>query len=354
MKQVKVLLVDDSPTMREHLRDIIYTDPRLLLIGEAANGEEAIRLTEKLRPDVISMDVYMPVMDGLTSVKEIMRVCPTPIVVVSGSRENSELNSAFNAIRSGALAVIGKPPAITHSSYKTACLEFCNTLYSMSEVAVIHRWHTSGSGRKPLSMVSPIEPSTQASVKIIGIASSTGGPSALAEILSQLPASFPVPIVIVQHISTNFERGLVDWLLRVSHLDVQIAQDGQRLQAGQVLIAPSGSHLRVRSNKTIALDAQRGAYINMPAADVMLESLADVYKSDVAGVILTGMGNDGARGIRAIYDVGGRTIAQDAESSVVFGMPKEAIHLGGVQRVLPLNTIAKVLMSLLTPIPLLT
>lgn len=346
-KQVKVLIVEDSSTVRQYLSDMVNDDPRFRLVGEARDGAEAVKLARLLNPDVISMDIHMPVMNGLESVQEIMRTHPTPIVVVSGSLENSELNIAFNAIRSGALAVLGKPPAPNHPQFESSRLEFLSTLYSMSEVLVIHRW---GSQQKkveiPQEVARPEHP--RVPLEIVGIASSTGGPSALVDILGELPANFRVPIVIVQHISDSFEDGLVQWLNRSSPLEVVLGRDGQWLTPGQVVIAPAGSHLRVTRAGKIMLDENRQGHLNMPSADIMLESIAQAYGELSLGVILTGMGADGAQGMRAIRNAGGRTIAQDESSCVVFGMPKEAIALGGAEYVIHLNKIARLMVGLVS------
>lgn len=343
-KQVKVLIVDDSATVRQYLVDIVKEDVRFSVVGEARNGEEAIKLTRLLNPDVVSMDVHMPVMNGLECVKEIMRLHPTPIVVVSGSLHNSELNIAFNAIRSGALAVIGKPPAPAHPDFEHARFEFLNTLYTMSEVLVIHRWGDKSPKKAELPPLT-LERS-HVPIEIVGIASSTGGPSALVDILSQIPGDFRVPIVIVQHISDSFEAGLVQWLNRSTTLNVMLAEDRQPLLPGQVLIAPAGAHLRVTGSGRVALDKQRNGHLNMPSADVMLHSIAQTYGELSLGVILTGMGADGAQGIKAIRDAGGRTIAQDEASCVVFGMPKEAIALGGAEYIASLDKIARIITGL--------
>lgn len=346
-RQIKVLIVDDSPTQREYLTEMIAEDLGMVVVGRATNGAEAVQQVQKLKPDVVSMDVNMPVMNGFDAVREIMRVQPTPVVMVSASLEKSEVDVAFNAIQAGALAVI-KKPAPFEPDFKFAREELLNTLRLMSEVKVVHHWKPRQVS--PRSSVAPLltNPGERPSVDVLGIASSTGGPSALVEIISNLPPNFPVPIVIVQHISEGFEAGLVEWLNRTCLLNIRIAQAGDMPEAGQVLVAPSFAHMYFKPDGRIALDADRRGYLNMPSGDVLFQSMAEVFGEYGMGVILTGMGADGAQGLLAMRRAGAVTLAQDEESCVVFGMPKEAINLGAAQYVVSLSKMAKVVTGLVT------
>lgn len=346
--RIELLIVEDSPTVRDLLVTIASEDPNLVVVGQARDGAEAVRLTQRLKPDVISMDVNMPVMNGLDAVREIMRLEPTPVVIVSASMQSSELNIAFNAMRAGALAVVQKPPGPRHPDFEAMRDEMLTTLRLMADVAVIRHRPPLSSVSAPGQLPPPMFNGRPGRPAVLGLAASTGGPSALEAILGRLPADFPVPIVIVQHISGGFETGLADWLDRTCALSVGVASAGQQLEAGRALVAPSGAHLRVSRTRRVHLDQHQGLYQNMPSADVMFESLADVFKRQAMGVILTGMGSDGAVGLRAICDAGGITLAQNEDSSVVFGMPKEAIALGAAEHVVPLGKMAQVLIDLMS------
>ena len=340
-KQIQVLIVEDSPTARELLVHIISDNPGLVVVGQARNGAEGVRLTRRLKPDVISMDVNMPIMNGFEAVREIMQVEPTPVVVVSASMQFEELDVAFNAMKAGALAVLRKPAGPSHPDFAAMRDELVTTLKLMAGVAVVTHRPARAKVTGPLSIPPFAQNGHIGQLTVVGLASSTGGPSALEAILSALPADFPVPILLVQHISAGFENGLADWLNRTCPLAVSVAQNGQKPEPGQVLIAPSGTHLRLSQARRVLLDRRPGPYDNVPSADVLLASLAEHYGQQAMGVVLTGMGADGAAGLRAIRDAGGTTLAQDEESSVVFGMPKEAVILGGAERIVSLAKMAK-------------
>jgi two-component system chemotaxis response regulator CheB len=347
-KKIEVMVVEDSPTASQLLVNIISEDPSLVVVGQATDGAKAVQLARRLKPHVISMDIHMPVMNGLDATREIMRVQPTPIVVVSASLESSELDIAFNAIHSGALAVVPKPPGPAHPDFPSAREELVTTLRLMADVAVVTHRPPRGPATGPLNLPASQLNGHSGQPAILGIAASTGGPGALENILSQLPSDFAMPIVIVQHISQGFEAGLADWLNRTCPLQVGVAYVGQALVPGRVLVAPSGMHLRVSRTKRVVLDPRPGPFTNVPAADVMLQSLADVYGGQAVGVVLTGMGSDGAVGLRAIRDAGGITLAQDEATSAVFGMPKEAITLGGAEHVVPIRKIAPTITALVS------
>lgn len=347
--KINVLIVDDSVAARQLITHILSESESLRVVGEAWNGEIAIEMARKLKPDIISMDIHMPVMDGFAAVREIMAAQPTPIVVVSSSLDNSELDIGFNSMRAGALAVIQKPPAPGHPEFEALSNGLVTTLKAMAGVAVIHHWPSrSAPTTGPLSPLFSPGQDQKNTVAVLGIASSTGGPTALATILEQIPATFPVPILIVQHISEGFESGLAHWLNTLSSLPVEVGRVGQQLEPGRVLIAPSGAHTRLSSTGRIMLDKNTDGYLHVPSADIMLSSLAGVYGRRAMGVVLTGMGADGAAGLRAIFDAGGITLAQDEESSVVYGMPKEAVALGGTQFVIPLKRMARVIAAMVT------
>lgn len=341
--RLKVLVVDDSPTLRQLMAYWINAEPDMQVVGEASNGRQAVRMARELHPDVILMDIVMPEMDGLEATREIMHVAPTPIVMISASLESRETEVAFQAIRLGALSVLKKPVGPNHPEYGAQAAALVETVRAMAGVRVIHHHH------KPSIPAPRVEtrPSmtTLRRPEMVAIASSTGGPAALGEIFRQLPADFRVPIVVVQHISPEFLPSLVEWLGTTTSLNVEIARGGDQPLPGSIYFAPGDAHLRLSRGGRFQLDQEtRSTY--RPSGDILLESVAAGYGASAIGVILTGMGNDGARGIRALYDAGAATVAQDEATSVVFGMPKEAIALGAAGAILPIQEIAAALVRL--------
>jgi two-component system chemotaxis response regulator CheB len=345
----RVLVVDDSPVARELLISILQMAPGLQVVGAARNGVEAVRLAKRLKPDVITMDVYMPEMDGLEAARQIMIEAPCPIVVVSNGLDQKENNLTFNALKVGALSVVRK---LTIDDTTEAYAALATHVKLMSEVKVVRRWDTSlkqaGEPRLSTNPAAAIQnhnpvsrtPAGSGGIQLIAIASSTGGPGTLAEILSKLPSDFAVPILIVQHITPGFGKGLADWLNRLTTLEVRPARHGDELKAGRVLIAPDGCHMVVNNWGLVALTKEAPHHGLRPAADYLFRSVAQVYGATAMGIILTGMGNDGAAGLQMMHDMGAHTIAQDKESCVVFGMPAAAIELGAAKQVLPAAKIA--------------
>ena len=351
---LRILIADDSPTARLTLKYIITLADDLRVVGEAHDGPQSVEMAAELRPDVILMDIVMPGMDGLEATREIMHHSPTPIVVVSATVEGRETEIAFQAIKAGALTVLPKPPGPTSTDFDSHATNLHNTIRAMSSVSVIHHWKSRSSTptRQPIHSAPKTEPvssntysSPLAPPEIVAIVSSTGGPAALNEILSNLPADFPVPIVIVQHIAADFLPSLVKWLNTVSNLTVTLAEPNQVPQPGHVYVAPGEGHLRFANGRRFGLDMTTAAP-HTPSGDVLLDSVARQYGAKAVGVILTGMGNDGASGLRAMCDTGAYTIAQDEETSAVFGMPREAINLGATRQVLPVSAIAGTLIEL--------
>lgn len=342
---IKVLLVDDSPTARLMLSQIITSAPDLQLVGQAVDGLQAVQMVVDLSPDIILMDVTMPRMDGLAATREIMSIKPTPIVVISETAESNETNLAFEAVSAGALQLMRKPGAPRTRSYEAYVKQLLDTLRSMSSVRVIRHIKTArpaaADGRTPLAA----SPGVAAKCEIVAIASSTGGPQTLGEILKNLSTTFRPPVVIVQHIAPDFVGPLVDWLSTLSKLPIQIAQAGNRPQPGTIYIAPGGKHLQLTSEHNFALTDNPANVPHIPSGDVLLESVARSYGARAAGVVLTGMGADGARGLRRMYDAGALTIAQDEASCIVFGMPQQAIALGAARMTLPPLEIAKTLLQ---------
>jgi two-component system chemotaxis response regulator CheB len=338
---LRVLIADDSPTARQALSYIVQTAGDMQVVGEARDGRHALQLADELRPDVVLMDITMPEMDGLEATGEIMHRSPTPIVIVSGSLEGRETEIAFQAIRAGALTVLPKPPGFGAPNFLIEAAKLQNTVRAMAGVSVIHHWKQRRPETKPVETTAR----TSAPPEIVAIVSSTGGPAALSEILGRLPGDFPIPVVVVQHIAADFLPSLVKWLDGIAPLTVSIAQPGGQPKPGNVYIAPGQAHLCLDRSHRFSLDTTTPGR-HSPSGDVLFESVASAYREKAIGVVLTGMGDDGAHGLRAMYKAGAFTIAQDESSSAVYGMPREAAAQGATCEVLPLNDIAGALIDL--------
>ncbi len=338
---LKVLVVDDSATARQMLVYLIGSTSDMSVIGEAANGKQAVQLACKLHPDVILMDLVMPDMDGLEATREIMDLSPAPIVMMSASLETNEANIAFQAIRMGALMAVQKPRGPHHPDHTTQVRTFLNTVRAMASVKVIHHWQRQDipASSKPIEfkIVAP---------RLVAIAASTGGPAALAEITQNLPADFMLPIVIVQHIASDFVFSLRDWLSGITPLKIEIAQKGKTPLPGHIYLAPGDAHLSLTTAQSFDLDLEQHGELHMPSGNVLLASVARSYGAHAIGVVLTGMGSDGAHGLQAMHEAGAFTIAQNEATSVVYGMPREAVELGAVRQILPVQAIARTLIAL--------
>ncbi len=335
---IQVLIVEDSPTQRQLLRTILESDPELQVVGEARHGQEAVQLSRELRPNIITMDIQMPKMNGYEAIRQIMAETPCPIIVLTSTRSDIEMGVSYKALETGALMVVRKPrgPAVNDSE----ALALIAQVKTMSQVKVVRRRTT------PLTL--PVAPPAAGAsargglkcpVRIVAIGASTGGPPALQLILSQLSADIPVPIVIVQHISQGFVGGLVKWLDDTTPLAIKIAAHGEPLAAGSVYVAPDNFQLTVTVSGHIWLRQSEPVDGHCPSVTALFKSVASSYGCRAAGVLLTGMGRDGADGLQAIRAAGGLTIAQNQSSSVVFGMPKAAIELGAATEVLALERI---------------
>lgn len=329
---IRVLVVDDSPTMADAVSALLSDDPRIEVVGRANTGSRAVTLARLLRPDVITMDLLMPDLDGPAAIAAIMAEAPARILVVSAVADQRNLDVCFQAMSAGALELIGKPAVTSGEELRRWGRQLAESVCLMAEVPVISR---------RLRPPSPPPAVTGARVDIFGLAASTGGPPALSEVLSRLPADMPVPIVIAQHITEGFTPGMVRWLSQVTSLKVVIGKEGERLEPGRVYFPLDGHDLTVEGNGVVRLTRTRGG--PCPSGDLLLSSLARTYGSRAGGGVLTGMGEDGARGLLDIKKVGGVTFAQDEASSVVFGMPRVAIELKATDRGVPLSAIPDII-----------
>lgn len=341
--RLRVLVVEDSITMRRFLVDTLSADPAIEVIGEAEDGKRAIEMCRELKPDVMTLDMLLPVMTGMAVTEYVMAYCPTPILVVSSSTNRGELFNTYQALAAGAVDVLEKPQGDDADTTWSARL--IGTVKIVARVKVIthlrgkigHLGRTDG----PRSESYP----KNAETRLIAIGGSTGGPAAIVTILRALPAHFTIPIVLVIHIGQPFGAAFADWLDGQSEFRVRYARDGEPLprigQPGVVMASPD-RHLMVHNGRfKVTTDAERHSC--RPSVDILFESLAKEMGADVAACLLTGMGKDGAEGLLALRRAGAFTIAQDEASSVVFGMPKEAIQIGGAERILGLDQIAPTL-----------
>lgn len=345
---IRVLVAEDSPTVRRYLTKLIEETPEMQVVGEARDGEEAVRLVSELRPDVVSMDIKMPLMDGLDATRRIMQVAPTPVVVVSSLLEE-DIELSLMALQAGALAVVGKPPDRHHQTFEARREQLIKTLKAMADVRVISRRPQRNIG-DVAEVPAVIVPAARQQAEVLVIGASTGGPSALHRLVRSFPQEFDLPIAIVQHMPNEFINGLARWLSSVTRLAVHVASDGLRLSRGMIVIAPGTHHMtliRRGDGLAIRLIEDAGGHRYQPSVDVLFESAAVTCGTSAIGVILTGMGDDGARGLLAMRQAGAHTLAQDESTSTVFGMPNAAILCGAVEQVQPLPNLATEIVKLI-------
>lgn len=343
MASIRVLVVDDSLVVREMLTQILSSDPEIEVVGAARDGLAAVDAVASLKPDLVTMDIHMPRMDGLEATERIMAFHPTPILVVSSSVRDQGEGTAFDALSAGALEVVKKPEPADWADLERIGREIIRKVKVLANVRVI----THVRGRRPKERVPAASRSPQLpdSYGVVAIGSSTGGPSALAKLLGALPADLPVPVVIAQHIADGFVPGLVGWLDGLCAMTVTMARSGERPAPGIAYVAPTGGNLRLTLDGMVfSPPAREQLYI--PSADELFASTAKAFGAGAVGVILTGMGNDGAAGLKMMADAGAMTIAQDEKTSVVYGMPKAAADLGAAREVLPIERIGARVASL--------
>lgn len=338
--KTRVLIVDDSAVARRLLMRILNAHGGFAVVGEAANGSEGVRMTAELRPDVITMDIRMPVMDGYEATRRIMAESPTPIVMVS-AHEQREVERSFNALEAGAVTVLPKPSGVTSPDHPRQAAELTRTLRAMAGLRLVTR-----RGRR----LSPAPPPARArhagasdanrTVELVAIGASTGGPAALGRILRDLPADLGVPVLVVQHIADGFDAGLASWLDSVSPLTVRLARPNETVEEGNALIAPNGVHMGVRKDGRIELIDSDPIGAHRPAVTYLFRSVAESFGARAVGVILTGIGRDGTDGLVDLHSAGGHVIGQDESSCVVYGMPRAAAEAGVVDEVVAVADIA--------------
>ncbi|MCH9644022.1 MAG: chemotaxis-specific protein-glutamate methyltransferase CheB [Gammaproteobacteria bacterium] len=341
---IRVLIVDDSQVITMLLRAMLEKTPDIEVIGIANNGKEAVEMTAKLKPDIITMDVRMPEMNGLEATQIIMDSNPTPILIVSASVNNEDLKIAFNAIECGALAVIEKPPGLEGESYEQVHNSLINHVHALAKIKPRRRIMKRQMKSIHLEDESIIKiKQGVAQNDLVALGASTGGPETLMEIISHLPVNFPVPIVIVQHIGAGFVAGLANWLNSVSRLIVKIAEDGEILLPGVVYIGPGGKHFNViRKNKKlmVKLSDKPENQLHTHSINELFSSIAETCPGHAIAGLLTGMGDDGAKGLLNLYNKKCHTFIQDEATSTIFGMPDIAKKLGATQNEVAMNDIS--------------
>lgn len=337
---IRVLIADDSELTRVVIRDLLAQAPDIQVVGEVGDGKAAVEQVHLLRPDLVIMDVMMPVMDGLDAVSDIMAHQPTPILVLSANTDLNDSRNAFTAIRLGALDVMSKPSGVVSEAFDDIAGQLIAKVRSLSRIKVIRHFRNQ---RRPSLKLSAPKKQSSKSKRILAIGASTGGPQAVLATLRELPPRIPAAILVVQHISVGFAVGFADWLNRETRLSVSLAKNGDRLEEGRVFVAPNGTHLTIE-NKQVRLSDAPPLHNCRPAVDALFTSLANTgLAEETVAVLMTGMGKDGAFGIAELHKKGAFTLAQNEASSAIFGMPKAAIELGAVNQVVSLADLPNVL-----------
>jgi len=355
----RVLIVDDSAVCRELLAYILKSDPQIEVAGAVRDGAAALEAVTALRPDVITMDINMPGMNGYEVTRRIMESTPIPIVIVSAADDTGEVEMGFRAMESGALAVVPKPRGGESPLFESQSRELILMVRLMAEVKVVRRWSrkpvppgtlTGPTVARSLDGTSPRpqqwRTGSSAGFEAVLIGASTGGPLPMKTILSALPRDFPAAVLVVQHIAAGFGAGFAEWLGGGLRLPVHVAREGEPILPGHVYIAPDEAHMGVREGPCIIIghgEAENGL---RPSVSHLFRSAARVYGNKAVGILLSGMGRDGAEELKGLRDIGAVTFVQDRESCVVFGMPGEAVSLGGASFIMAPEAIAAAVVSL--------
>ncbi|MBP1886657.1 chemotaxis protein CheB [Sinorhizobium mexicanum] len=338
----RILLATATPGLEQLVKRAAATDAAVELVGVARSGKDAVRTAGRLLPDIVAMELRDD--DTAETVREIMIIAPTPVVMVS-YQDGSQLGAmSARALEAGALAVIPAPIASGTSLEQAAIDKFLSTIKAMAQVKVVRQWRKKTSGDLPVEGAT--RPVARSPVGIVAIAASTGGPAAIRSILRELPADFPAPILIVQHMSDGFIDGVAASLDATVALKVKVGVNGERLRPGTVYLAPDSHQLGVSGKSRLRVADEAPIQGFKPSGSYLFGSIARAFRAESLAVILTGMGDDGTEGLRALHVAGGKVIAQDEKSSVVFGMPKSAISAGLVDFILPVEEIARKIAAL--------
>ncbi len=333
---IRVLVVEDSRVSREWIIHILQSDPEIEVIGFAENGREAVEFVARDKPDLITMDICMPEMDGFEATRRIMEMNPVPIIMLTEQPEMRELETSFSAIDVGALLVVKKPPGAGHPEQAQAAKELTRMVKLMAEIRVVRRRMRAFEQNTSCQREAEIRATEKwQAIRVLAIGASTGGPPVIQKILAEMPPDFPLPILIVQHMARGFTEGFVEWLGKTAAMPVRLASNGDNIRAGQVYVAPDALQMKVDGNNRLICTEEMSMHGLSPSVSYLFQSLAFHYGAAAMGVLLTGMGKDGAAELALMKKAGALTIAQDRESSVVFGMPGEAVRLNGASYVLP-------------------
>ncbi|WP_346356050.1 chemotaxis protein CheB [Azotosporobacter soli] len=333
---IRVLVVEDSRVSREWIIHVLQSDPEIEVIGFAENGREAVEFVARDKPDLITMDICMPEMDGFEATRRIMEMNPVPIIMLTEQPEMRELETSFSAIDVGALLVVKKPPGLGHPEQAQAAKELIRMVKLMAEIRVVRRRMRAFEEKNSCQREAESWATEKwQAIRVLGIGASTGGPPVIQKILAEMPSDFPLPILIVQHMARGFTEGFVEWLGKTAALPVQLAANGGDIRAGQVYVAPDGLQMKVDGNNHLICREEMSMHGLSPSVSYLFQSLALHYGAAAMGILLTGMGKDGAAELALMKKAGALTIAQDRESSIVFGMPGEAVRLNGASYVLP-------------------
>lgn len=343
---IKVLVVDDSPTVQDLMKYILTSDKEIEVIGTVNNGIEALKFLETMKPDVITMDINMPYMNGFEATQRIMETNPVPIIMVTSLFDSTDVERTFQAIQAGAVSVIEKPVSIRNQNYKDICKNIINNVKLMSEIKVVKRKFHSSKG--PINLLGMKEKvyNDFDDKKVVAIGVSTGGPPILKNIFSKLKESIHVPILVVQHITPGFINGLVDWLSQETKIPIHIASNGQSVLPGHIYFAPDEHHMEIMYNGKIVLNKQEKINGLRPTVSHLFNSVANAYGKNSIGILLSGMGRDGVEELKLLKEKGAVTIAQDKESSVVYGMPGEAVKINAATYILSPEKIAELINNL--------
>lgn len=347
-KEISVLIVDDSPVASELLSFIIDSEPSLKVIGKVRSGAEALEFIKKQKPDVITMDVVMPKMDGFETTRQIMQQTPIPIIIISETCNHEHIDKSFMAVEAGALAVLGKPTGPSDVNFNEISREITNSIKTVSGIKLITRRYQAAVNKEPqpVKKVASI-PIKAVKVEAVAIGASLGGPQAIEHLLKGLPETFPVPIFIVQHIANGFAKGLVDWLNTISPIKVYLAEHGRKAQPNAIYVGPEQKHLEIGIGGVIRLTDEPPVDGLRPSISKMFNSMAVTYGKTGVGILLTGMGRDGADGLLQMKKHGGVTIVQNEESCIVYGMPGEAVRIHAEDYILPIDEIAPSLLKMM-------